>query len=141
MTETNKKIVDFMEIPIDRYTFFIENPFILKSYANILDLKYDVSLDWLHSVVERIEGLGYNVSFKTHYVKIKPENDQYVIWVKRDGSIIRKVEYYNAANELFLYERIEPHSSSITLEKIDMLYKAIMEFIYYYNNKQKHLDI
>ena len=134
-TQTNTLIADFMGVLPGKGTFFIENPFTIESYGDVLDLKYDVSLDWLHSVVDRIEELGYNVSFKTYYVKIKPENDQYIIWVKRDGSIIRKVDYYNAVNEYFLYERIEPDATNATLKKIDMLYKAILEFIYYYNNQ------
>ena len=134
-TQTNTLIADFMGVLPGKGTFFIENPFTIESYGDVLDLKYDVSLDWLHTVVDRIEELGYNVSVKTYYVKIKPENDQYIIWVKRDGSIIRKVDYYNAVNEYFLYERLEPDSATATLKKIDMLYKAILEFIYYYNNQ------
>ena len=52
--ESNKLIAEFMGVPQGEHTHFMVEPFALESYANVDDLKYDISWDWLMPVVEKI---------------------------------------------------------------------------------------
>ena len=63
----NKLIAEFMGVPQGEHTHFMVEPFALESYANVDDLKYDISWDWLMPVVHKIdekcrEPLGLNHS-------------------------------------------------------------------------------
>ena len=47
----NKLIAEFMGVPQGEHTHFMVEPFALESSANVDDLKYDISWDWLVPVV------------------------------------------------------------------------------------------
>tara|TARA_R100000322_G_scaffold159175_1_gene119961 strand:+ start:638 stop:1021 length:384 start_codon:yes stop_codon:yes gene_type:complete len=49
----NKLIAEFMGVPQGEHTHFMVEPFALESYANVDDLKYDISWDWLMPVVQK----------------------------------------------------------------------------------------
>ena len=49
----NKLIAEFMGVPQGKRTHFMVEPFALESYANVDDLKYDISWDWLMPVVQK----------------------------------------------------------------------------------------
>ena len=44
-----------MGVPQGKHTHFMVEPFALESYADVDDLKYDASWDWLIPVVNKIE--------------------------------------------------------------------------------------
>jgi len=48
----NKIIAEFMGVPQGKHTHFMVEPFALESYADVDDLKYDASWDWLIPVVQ-----------------------------------------------------------------------------------------
>ena len=51
MESTNNKLIaEFMGVPQGERTHFMVEPFALESYANVDDLKYDISWDWLMPV-------------------------------------------------------------------------------------------
>ena len=56
--EDNKLIAEFMGVHQGEHTHFMVEPFALESYADVDDLKYDISWDWLMPVVEKIFGLA-----------------------------------------------------------------------------------
>jgi len=49
----NKLIAEFMGVPQGKHTHFMVEPFALESYADVDDLKYDASWDWLMPVAEK----------------------------------------------------------------------------------------
>jgi hypothetical protein len=49
----NKLIAEFMGVPQGEHTHFMVEPFALESYADVDDLKYDISWDWLMPVVKK----------------------------------------------------------------------------------------
>ena len=49
----NKLIAEFMGVPQGKHTHFMVEPFALESYADVDDLKYDASWDWLMPVIEK----------------------------------------------------------------------------------------
>ena len=51
--DANKLIAEFMGVPQGEHTHFMVEPFALESYANVDDLKYDISWDWLMPVVQK----------------------------------------------------------------------------------------
>ena len=53
--KNNKLIAEFMGVPQGKHTHFMVEPFALESYADVDDLKYDASWDWLIPVVNKIE--------------------------------------------------------------------------------------
>ena len=53
----NKLIAEFMGVPQGEHTHFMVEPFALESYANVDDLKYDISWDWLMPVVQKVSSL------------------------------------------------------------------------------------
>tara|TARA_R110000823_G_scaffold109536_1_gene229255 strand:+ start:35 stop:310 length:276 start_codon:yes stop_codon:yes gene_type:complete len=55
----NKLIAEFMDVPKSSHTHFMIEPFSLESYADVDDLKYDISWDWLMPVIEEIDHLQY----------------------------------------------------------------------------------
>ena len=55
MMNNNKLIAEFMGVPQGKHTHFMVEPFALESYADVDDLKYDASWDWLIPVVNKIE--------------------------------------------------------------------------------------
>ena len=57
--ENNKLIAEFMGVPQGEHTHFMVEPFALESYANVDDLKYDISWDWLMPVIEEIDHLQH----------------------------------------------------------------------------------
>ena len=48
-----------MGVPQGKHTHFMVEPFALESYADVDDLKYDASWDWLMPVIENIDHLQY----------------------------------------------------------------------------------
>ena len=50
----NELIAEFMGVPQGKHTHFMVEPFALESYADVDDLKYDASWDWLMPVVEKV---------------------------------------------------------------------------------------
>ena len=111
-------------------------------------------------VVDEIESLGYDTSFKTDYVRINPKSgnyNEYIVYVRRDGVIERKLEsdehifkksvigkivlvdgvkYRNAIHTLELVESIDGNDSSKRLSKKEMIHKAVVEFIKWYNKNK-----
>ena len=53
MMNNNKLIAEFMGVPQGKHTHFMVEPFALESYADVDDLKYDASWDWLMPVAEK----------------------------------------------------------------------------------------
>ena len=49
----NKLIAEFMGVSQGEHTHFMVEPFALESYANVDDLKYDISWDWIMPVVNQ----------------------------------------------------------------------------------------
>ena len=49
----NKLIAEFMGVPQGSHTHFMIEPFSLESYADVDDLKYDISWDWLMPVIDK----------------------------------------------------------------------------------------
>ena len=49
----NKLIAEFMGVPQGKHAHFMVEPFALESYADVDDLKYDASWDWLMPVIEK----------------------------------------------------------------------------------------
>ena len=102
----NKLIAEFMggvlDSPQSKYYYFTEKG----RYET--ELKYHSSWDWLMSVVEKIESLGYWVEVKT--IKI--------------GS--------RAAIGLYNYD-VPPIANKFTLLKISAVWLACLEFIKWYN--------
>ena len=155
----NKMIAEFMELPSIHHVYM--NPY-SGEYVEAIELSYDESWDWLMPVMDKIESIGYETSIKTHYVRINPKREEssyeeYIVLVRSDGGSERRleedediltdkstiglkvlvdgVEYINAINTLILAESTN-HSYTRTSKK-DMIYKAVLEFIKYYNLKIK----
>ena len=61
--ENNKLIAEFMGVSQGEHTHFMVEPFALESYANVDDLKYHISWDWLMPVIEKIYQLDSNADF------------------------------------------------------------------------------
>ena len=57
--DKNVIIAEFMGVPQGSHTHFMIEPFSLESYADVDDLKYDISWDWLMPVIEEIDHLQY----------------------------------------------------------------------------------
>ena len=55
----NKIIAEFMAVPQGSHTHFMIEPFSPESYADVDDLKYDISWDWLMAVIEEIDHTSY----------------------------------------------------------------------------------
>ena len=55
----NKLIAEFMGVPQGEHTHFMVEPFALESYANVDDLKYDISWNWLMPVIEKIMDISF----------------------------------------------------------------------------------
>ena len=53
ITDNNKLIAEFMDVPQGSHTHFMIEPFALESYADVDDLRYDTSWDWLMPVVAK----------------------------------------------------------------------------------------
>jgi hypothetical protein len=53
--QDNKLIAEFMGVPQGKHTHFMVEPFALESYADVDDLKYDASWDWLMPVLKKIK--------------------------------------------------------------------------------------
>lgn len=135
MTE-NELIAKFMGIPTYNEVgkgYLYNDP----SVINQSDLKFDSSWDWLMTVVEKIESLGYTTSFKTRYVRINPKEDasyyNYISWVSfnKDGWHIRtpapryddKLDGWDLA------------SGDLAITKKEAIYKAVVTFINWYNDE------
>ena len=71
--ESNKLIAEFMGVPQGEHTHFMVEPFALESYANVDDLKYDISWDWLMPVVEKIEQVNEGVPEQMLHVNLYSE--------------------------------------------------------------------
>ena len=69
----NKLIAEFMGVPQGKRTHFMVEPFALESYANVDDLKYDISWDWLMPVVEKIEQVNEGVPEQMLHVNLYSE--------------------------------------------------------------------
>ena len=69
----NKLIAEFMGVPQGEHTHFMVEPFALESYANVDDLKYDISWDWLMPVVEKIEQVNEGVPEQMLHVNLYSE--------------------------------------------------------------------
>tara|TARA_R110002126_G_scaffold3026_9_gene16522 strand:- start:144 stop:473 length:330 start_codon:yes stop_codon:yes gene_type:complete len=52
--KNNELIAEFMCVPQGSHTHFMIEPFALESYADVDDLKYDISWDWLMPVANEI---------------------------------------------------------------------------------------
>ena len=151
-TESNKLIAEFMGT--EWHKEFFKSVCII-SPSNI-PYKFHTSWEWLMPVVDKIELLGYETSFKTHYARINPKREEssyeeYIVLVRSDGESERRLEqdeailmdkstiglkvlvdgeeYINAINTLINCTNV----SSTTLSKKDMIYNAVVEFIKYYN--------
>jgi hypothetical protein len=57
--QDNKLIAEFMGVPQGKHTHFMVEPFALESYADVDDLKYDASWDWLMPVLSKILDLSF----------------------------------------------------------------------------------
>jgi hypothetical protein len=55
--KNNKLIAEFMGVPQGKHTHFMVEPFRLESYADVDDLKYDISWSWLMPVGEKIDAM------------------------------------------------------------------------------------
>ena len=51
--KNNELIAEFMCVPQGSHTHFMIEPFALESYADVDDLKYDISWDWLMPVIDK----------------------------------------------------------------------------------------
>ena len=78
------------------------------STKHINDLRYNLSWDWLMSVVEKIESLDYHVVFH--------DTDIYI---------------YGGSMENYIVTRYESKE-----DKKDAVYKAVIEFINWYNKNK-----
>ena len=63
-TDKNKLIAEFMDVPQGNHTHFMIEPFALESYADVDDLKYDISWDWLMPIVVKLLTLDTFAEFK-----------------------------------------------------------------------------
>ena len=70
----NKLIAEFMGVPQGEHTHFMVEPFALESYANVDDLKYDISWDWLMPVVSKItrDEQYWEDDYREHLMDIVP---------------------------------------------------------------------
>tara|TARA_R110002126_G_scaffold8452_1_gene40049 strand:- start:87 stop:371 length:285 start_codon:yes stop_codon:yes gene_type:complete len=85
----NKLIAEFMGVPQGKHTHFMVEPFALESYADVDDLKYDASWDWLMPVLKKINlhlhpdtyGLWRMINVPTEYT-IEEVHAQVVEFIK-----------------------------------------------------------
>jgi len=105
----NKLIAEFMGVHQGEHTHFMVEPFALESYADVDDLKYDISWDWLMPVVEKIECTHDN---------------------KGDCFNVMMEAFECTISGLGLTLCLNGHT------KMDATYKAVVEFIKTYNDEQ-----
>ena len=86
----NKLIAEFMGVPQGEHTHFMVEPFALESYANVDDLKYDISWDWLMPVVQKCfdtqqpsEGQHYFINESLLTMDIEVVYDRVVEFIKQ----------------------------------------------------------
>jgi hypothetical protein len=71
--DNNKLIAEFMGVPQGKHTHFMVEPFALESYADVDDLKYDASWDWLMPVVHKIEQVNEGVPQQMLHINLYSE--------------------------------------------------------------------
>lgn len=89
-----------------------------EKYHAVELLKYHSSWEWLMTVVEKIESMGYEVEIGRHLYRNK---DYFVCTIHDQGDSVRlEYEWYSS--------------------KIKSVYDAIVEFIKWYNRKHKNIN-
>jgi hypothetical protein len=111
---TEKEIEEGNEL-IDRFIGNESSESMLNSNYKPLERYYHRSYDWLMPVVEKIEHLGFNI-------KIQSINDE---GLYNDCIITNQDDCFCRYFEI--------------CDKIEAVYKTIIEFIKWYNNKQKQI--
>ena len=109
MIKNNKLIAEFME-----YDTKEDKIGWTANYRDFMfekSLKYHSSWDWLMPVVGKIERLGYRVE-----ISLTEHNEAYAGIMTKDGTSL----VWNVAEE-----------------KIEALYKTVIEFIKWYNKEKK----
>ena len=97
----NKLIAEFMGVPQGKHTHFMVEPFALESYADVDDLKYDASWDWLIPVVQKIESLGYVFTIqggKAEYGEMMSETRCFIAEDKLSSTYQAVVEFIKTYN-------------------------------------------
>jgi len=96
--------------------------------------------------VEKIESLGYTTSFKSNYIRINPKTNStyyhFISWINynSEGWGQRKsCVNFEEDNENLDLSYIDEGKNIIT--KLDAIYKAVVQFIEWYNNKGISDDI
>jgi hypothetical protein len=111
-TENNKIIAEFMGMKphdINELDGFWTNTIKSHKFDSVMNLQFHSNWNWLMEVVEKIESLGYDVFINTCVCRITD--------VGQD--ILEDIETFNNEN------------------KIQAVYNACVEFIKYYNERQK----
>lgn len=100
-----------------RYVYY------LKSCAkDVSDLKYHTSWDWLMPVVEKIEAMGWCVRIENWPKKFKsPYKEHYSVWMWLDPEDCPEIQTYSDS-------------------KIEAVYKAVYQFITWYNQQKQTND-
>jgi hypothetical protein len=98
----NKLIAEFMGVPQGKHTHFMVEPFALESYADVDDLKYDASWDWLMPAVQKIESLGYVFTIqggKAEYGEMISETRCFIVEDKLSSTYKAVVEFIKEHND------------------------------------------
>lgn len=145
MDKYNDLISEFVGIGIDGYMVTIPdgNPFKLM-FEREHAIQFDNSYEWLMKVVEIIEEMGYETSFKTRYCRINPKHglyDEFIVWALFCGHTRYRLDGIEPSvenNFCVLRESIYPfdNDDSPRLSKFEMIHICVVEFIKWYN-KQK----
>lgn len=94
-------------------------------------LKYDSSFEWLHKVIERIESLGYHtvISYRRG-----GEGNYHEMLILEDNHIVAETLYRALDEEESIAITWIKEAEKKT--KLEAVYRAVVNFIKYYNLKQ-----
>jgi hypothetical protein len=95
-------------------------------------------------VVEQIEKMGYETSFKTRYCRINPKHgnyDEFIVWALFSGFTrynLEGIEQSVENNFCILRDATHPFDKddSPRLSKFYMIHICVVEFIKWYNKQQ-----
>lgn len=85
-TETNKKLAEFLGFELSHKIERVPNNEIFKEHINLItdnadNLPFHNDWNWLMTVIEKIESLGYCVDIKLEYCRIVPQGkpNEYIV--------------------------------------------------------------
>ncbi len=139
--EGNKLIVSFLDNKVKQIEGTLNQIFLLGTNTEFVDtfwsetIKYHSSWDWLMPVVEKIEKIGYSTSFKTYYCRINSKGgnyDNYIAWINFSDE-----EYSISRHLISDFDSIFLYHSKEKLTKLEAIYIIVIEFIKWYNGKEK----